>query len=93
MLTIDGVVRTLRTVPIAARLGLVLLAVGGTGDVVAHLGSLSAADHVHGFTSPELAAHLAVLMGMVVTLLGVVLDGARRFRPRQGSGGLQDGGT
>lgn len=82
MLTIEVLARDLRSLPILARLGLVLLLGGGFADVVAHL-STGGAEHGHEFTSAEVLAHVVVVVGMVLILLGVVVDGVRRSRDRQ----------
>lgn len=64
------------------------IAVAGAGlalDLVVHLSLPAVAhDHAHaGFSLSEHAAHLVVMVGMALTLAGVVIDGARRqFRPR-----------
>jgi hypothetical protein len=54
------------------------IAIAGLGlDAVAHLAG--SGDHHHaGFSGSEHAAHLVGLIGMLIALSGVVIDGARR---------------
>ena len=68
------------------RVGLVILVIGGLADIAAHLEAAGQTDHLHEHTTSELSAHLIGFVGMVVILLGVVLDGVRRT-----FGGRQDG--
>lgn len=66
--------------PFVSLLGLTIAVVGVALDVAVHL-SLPADGHEHvhaGFTVSEHAAHLVVMVGMVLILAGVVVDGARR---------------
>ena len=44
-------------------------------------------------TPPELAAHFAGMVSMVVVLLGVVLDGARKTSYRRQMGGTESKGV
>ena len=81
MLTIETLPRVLTGLPGVVRLGLGLMAFGGAADVVAHLGIAEAAASIDGHTVDERAAHLVGFVGMVVVLLGVVLDGVRGSRP------------
>ena len=81
MLTIETDGRSLRSLPALARAGLAVLAFGGLADLVAHLGLPAEAGHGHGFTAAEVEAHLIVFAGMVLILLGVVVDGVRRAHP------------
>lgn len=83
MLTLERVGRELPGLPLLARLGLVVLVLGGFADVVAHLDSASNVGHLHEHTSAEISAHLAAFMGMVLILLGVVTDGVRLNRIRR----------
>jgi hypothetical protein len=55
-----------------------ILAIGGLADVVAHLEVAGHTGHGHEHTASELSAHLIGFVGMVVILLGVVLDGVRQ---------------
>lgn len=63
-----------------------MLVLGGLADVVAHLGLPAEAGHAHGFSAAEVEAHLIVFVGMVLVLLGVVIDGARRAHPGRSAG-------
>lgn len=92
MLTIERVARELRSLPILARLGLVLLLGGGVADVLAHLGTRGA-EHGHEFTSAEVWAHVVAVVGMVVVLLGVVIDGVRQPHPDGPVGDSAKGGA
>lgn len=78
MLTLERARMELISLPLLARVGLVILVLGGLADVVAHLEAASHADHLHEHSASELSAHLIGFVGMVVILLGVVLDGVRR---------------
>ena len=65
-----------RETPFAAQLGVVVIVLGTLGDVVAHAVLRGAGQ---GFTVPQQTAHLVILLGMVLTLAGVVTT--RRRRP------------
>jgi hypothetical protein len=78
VLILERTLDQLLSLPLLVRVGLVIIVVGGFADVVAHLEATGHADHVHDHTASELSAHLIGFVGMVVVLLGVVLDGARR---------------
>jgi hypothetical protein len=94
MLVIEIAVRALRPLPILTRLGLAALVPGGLADLAAHVAIFDqAAGHDHGFTPYEAAAHLVVFAGMVLVLLGVVLDGVRRPRPGRSAGNTSKRGT
>jgi hypothetical protein len=70
--------------PVLSVLGLLLIGAGLALDVLVHL-ALPATGHHHttGFSPSEHTAHLVVMVGMALTLAGVVIDGARRnHRPR-----------
>jgi hypothetical protein len=84
MLTIErGEVPTHR-LPVTVRFGVVALGVGILEDLVAHsLGGAATPDGGH--TSAELIGHLIVFVGMVLILLGVVVDGARQAVARRRS--------
>jgi hypothetical protein len=91
MLTIDSLARVvaeLRQLPAGSRIGLVLMVAAGAMDVIVHA---TAGDHAghYGF-GPEHAAHLLGVVGMVLVLAGVVIDGARRQlrRTAANAGGL-----
>ena len=81
-------------IPLLARIGLVVLVFGGFADLTAHVaafgpaaGTGGTADHTGGHTPDEVAAHVVVFVGMVVILLGVVVDGAKRSRLARRVGG------
>ena len=82
MLTIEGLLRQLALMPYLAKVGLVVMAISGLADVMAHLEAhpieLVGQPHVH--TSFEASAHLGGFVSMVLILLGVVVDGVRRSR-------------
>jgi hypothetical protein len=65
--------------PILALVG-VGIAIFGLGlDTVVHLTTVEAAHHHDvGFSLEEHGAHLVGLIGMVIALAGVVIDGVRR---------------
>jgi len=78
MLAIETDGRSLRALPALARVGLAVLVFGGLADVVAHLGLPAEAGRGHGFSTAEVEAHVVVFVGVVLILLGVVIDGVRR---------------
>jgi hypothetical protein len=84
MLAIERVARTVLEVPLLARLGLALLAFGGLADLIAHLGAPGAMSGAP--TADQVTAHLLVFAGMVLTVLGVVVDGVRLSRARRPGG-------
>ena len=83
MLTIEAVVRTARSLPTLARVGLGVLAFGGLADLVAHLGAPAT---TAGHSADQLSAHLIVFVGMVLVMAGVVVDGVRISRTRRPAG-------
>jgi hypothetical protein len=85
MLTLERLRTEALSLPTLARLGLVILVIGGLADIAAHLEAVGRADHLHEHSTSELSAHVIGFVGMVLILLGVVLDGVRRsYRGRQG---------
>ncbi len=86
MLTLERVGRHVRALPLVVRLGLIVLVVGGLADVAAHLDAADHAGHLHEHVQAEFQAHLIGFVGMVVVLLGVVVDGLRRTRPGRSAG-------
>jgi hypothetical protein len=87
MLIIERLCRDAKAVPLVVQIGVIALIASGVADVVLHAITPEVAGHdVH--TPLELAAHIAGLVSMVVILLGVVTDGARRtsYRRRSGDG-------
>lgn len=83
MLAIEGMQRLsreARAFPILSRIGLLLMLAAGALDVLVHPASGDHAGHLR--FAPEHAAHLLGVVGMVLVLAGVVVDGARR-QPRR----------
>ena len=78
MLTLERARAELRGLPLLVHLGLAILVLGGFADLVAHLEATGHAGHGHEHTVSELSAHLIGFVGMVVILLGVVVDGVRQ---------------
>lgn len=91
MLTLDGLLGELRKMPRLTQIGVVILVFGGFADVMAHLAAVEHAGHLHEHTDSEIAAHLIGFVGMVVTLLGVLLDGARQSIAGRRAGPTQGG--
>ena len=94
MLTIETVSRDLTAAPALAKAGVVVMALSGLADVIAHLEAHGPelATHVHEHTGLELSAHLGGFVSMVLILLGVVIDGARRHRARSRPAAAQQQG-
>jgi hypothetical protein len=78
-----------RRIPLAARLGAVVIGFGGLWDLVEHTLVFSASTG-SGFTTGEHGAHLLVLIGMVVVLVGVIADGRHSTRLGRTEGGPRD---
>jgi hypothetical protein len=78
--------------PGASRVGLVVIVLAVAADLVAH--TAPGLDHDHGgVTGPELSAHAAIFLGVVLVLAGVVVDGAlstRRSHNRSHAGRPSD---
>lgn len=76
-------------VPVLAKAGAIVIVLGLIADLVEH--TLIHHDHedlLGAFPIGEHAAHLVVLVGMVLVLVGVVVDGIRsqrRFGRQEGS--------
>lgn len=71
------------TVPWLAKVGAVVIVLGLLADVVEHaFVSHSYDQFVGAFPLQEHAAHLVVLVGMVLVLAGIVADGVRSARRR-----------
>ena len=61
------------------RIGLLLLAAGGSLDIIHHTAPLASTMHLRDYPSgDELLAHVVTLAGMVVTLLGLLMRPSRR---------------
>jgi len=92
MCIIERLWRDAKAVPLVVQVGVVALVLSGAADIVLHAITPEVAGHdVH--TPPELAAHFAGMVSMVVILLGVVLDGAQRTSYRRQEGGTQSKGV
>ena len=92
MFIIERLWRDAKAVPLVVQVGVVALVLSGAADIVLHAITPEVAGHdVH--TPPELAAHFAGMVSMVVILLGVVLDGARRTSYRRQERGTQSKGA
>jgi hypothetical protein len=87
MLAIDATAaafRMARLLPSASQAGLAVLGFGILYDLVLHAGA--GFDHHHdGMSGPEISAHLVIFAGMVLLLLGVVVDGVRSIRRTSGT--------
>jgi len=88
MLSIDAlrdVARQLSGIPPVVAVGLLVIFLGVGIDLGVH--TLAAHDHADGgFDPSEHMAHLIVVVGMALTLAGVVADGVRRqVRPTTSS--------
>jgi hypothetical protein len=60
-----------RALPPLARFGAITIGVGGLADTLAHLQGPAISG---GFTPAQQLGHLVILLGMVATLTGVLLD-------------------
>ena len=67
-------------VPRIARIGFATIAFGIVFDLSEHSFALPARQAASGFSIGEHAAHLMVLIGMVVVLVGVIADGIHTAR-------------
>jgi hypothetical protein len=67
-------------VPRIAKLGFATIAFGIVFDLSEHSFALPAPQAATGFSIGEHAAHLMVLIGMVVVLVGVIVDGIHTAR-------------
>jgi hypothetical protein len=93
MLTLEAILRDMAAAPALAKVGVLLMALSGLADVVAHLEEHGPelAGHLHEHTSFEASAHLGGFVSMVLILLGVVIDGVQRHRARRRSARAQQG--
>ena len=92
MLTIEALRRAaadIRALPSVTRLGLAVMVVAGVPVVTLPLAG--AGGHHAGHAGAEHLAHLAAIVGMVLVLAGVVIDGARRQLARRRSGAVPGG--
>ena len=84
MLTIEGQSGRPARLPLIARMGVAVLLFGVLEDLVAHsLGGSPAS--AGGHTDAQMLGHLVVFVGMVLILLGVVVDGVRQAKARRES--------
>lgn len=67
----------LRALPRLAKIGVVVIAVGVLVDAFVHSLGVVAAGSLAAFVVQQHLAHLVVLVGMVITLVGIVADGVR----------------
>ena len=63
--------------PLLSLLGLGVVVVGVVVDLFVHFSAGPVHDH-GGFSPSEHSAHLIVVLGMAISLAGVVIDGVRR---------------
>jgi hypothetical protein len=70
--------RDVRELPSATIVGFGVMALAGVMEVLFYLAAGTMAGHDHGGFAPEKGAHLLGIIGMVLTLAGVVIEGARR---------------
>ena len=66
--------------PLLALIGVGIAVLGLGLDTVVHLTSVEPHHHEIGFSLQEHGAHLVGLIGMVIALAGVVIDGVRNGR-------------
>ena len=92
MFIIERLWRDAKAVPLVVQVGVVALVLSGAADIVLHAITPEVAGH-DVQTPPQLAAHFAGMVSMVVILLGVVLEGARRTSYRRQEGGAQSKGV
>ena len=94
MLSIDAlrdVARQLSGIPTVVAIGLLVIVMGVGIDLGVH--TLAAHDHADGgFDPSEHMAHLIVVVGMALTLAGVVADGIRH-QLRQTSSSVDERST
>jgi hypothetical protein len=83
MLILEAATRSFQSLPRLLRAGAWVFAVALLVDVALHVLGGDPADAHPGHTGPEMLAHEAVFVGMVLIMAGVVREGARR--PAQAS--------
>jgi hypothetical protein len=72
-----------RSIPGLSKLGAVVIAFGLLFDLVEHDLSHVGEPRIGAFPVAEHLAHLVVLVGMVLVLVGIVADGIRQERRRR----------
>jgi hypothetical protein len=88
--TVKPALTELGALPVGSRIGLAVMLVAGVMDTVVHLlGNGGHAAH-HGLF-PEHAAHVMGIVGMVLVLAGVVINGARRQLSRRAPAAINGG--
>lgn len=79
-----GMARPGLAVPLISKIGGAVIAVGVVLDTIVHVFLVQSGQAtIAGFSLPEHAAHLVVLVGMVLVLGGVMVQGARLSRDRR----------
>jgi len=68
------IAREVPQIPLWSKVGFIVILLGLAADVFTHLTAGIDRDHA-GASTPELSAHLVVFIGMVVVLVGVLVDG------------------
>jgi len=66
-------------IPTASKAGLGVIGIGALADLIAHLDP-GLASTTGALTGAQLSAHLVTFLGMVLVLIGVVVDGMRPDR-------------
>ena len=77
-----AILAELGTLPAMSRVGVAVIVIAGLTDVAVHMLIAGPAGHEHGGFAAEHAAHLLGVVGMVLTLAGVVVDGVRHSHRR-----------
>jgi hypothetical protein len=75
---VERLARDVRELPSVTVVGFGVLALAAVMEILLYLAAGTRAGHLHGGFAPEQGAHLLGLIGMVLTLSGVVFEGARR---------------
>ncbi len=77
-----AVLAELGTLPAMSRIGVAVIVIAGLTDVAVHLLIAAPTGHEHGAFDAEHLAHVLGVVGMVLTLAGVVVDGVRHSHRR-----------
>src|SRR5688500_16856793 len=91
-----AVLAELGTLPAMSRIGVAVIVIAGLTDVAVHLLIAAPAGHEHGAFATEHLAHVLGIVGMVLTLAGVVVHGVRHTHRRAAAattGGLDRNAT
>ena len=70
--------RDVREIPSLSVVGFGVIALAGLMEVLLYLAASEMAGHIHDGFAPEKGAHLLGIIGMVLTLAGVIHESARR---------------